>query len=49
MNSKEIFSIALGHSSPWQISDIRFECILEIERELHIYLDFERDFKFLHA
>ena len=47
MNSKEIFSIAFGLSSPWQISDIRFECISEVDRELHIYLDFERGFQFL--
>jgi transposase len=47
MNSKEIFSSALGLSRPWQISDVRLEAVSEIERELHIYLDFERGFKFL--
>jgi hypothetical protein len=47
MTGKEIFSIALGLSHPWQISDIRLERVSEVERELHIYLDFERGFKFL--
>jgi hypothetical protein len=47
MTGKDIFSIALGLSRAWQISDIRLERVSEVERELHIYLDFERGFKFL--
>jgi transposase len=46
MNSIEIFSLALGLESPWHIKEVRFE-LLNQERELHIYLDFERGFKFL--
>jgi transposase len=46
MNSTEIFSKALGLASPWKISDVRFEAASEVERELHIYLDFERGSKF---
>jgi hypothetical protein len=46
MNSTEIFSIALGQERPWQIRDVRFETPKESERELHIYLDFERGAKF---
>jgi transposase len=46
MNSTEIFSIALGLERPWQIREVRFETPKESERELHIYLDFERGTKF---
>ena len=47
MNSSEIFGIALGLSSPWYV-----ECVEFIEsgnaqsKDLHIYLNFERGFKF---
>lgn len=47
MNSKEIFSKALSLTSPWQIKEVRLEETEEKEKELHIYLDFERGFKFL--
>jgi len=40
MNSTELFSIALGLSSPWQIREVRFETASVNERELHICLDF---------
>ncbi|MDR1896215.1 MAG: ISL3 family transposase, partial [Prevotellaceae bacterium] len=46
MNSTELFSIALCLESPWQIREVRFEELESRERELHIYIDFERGFKF---
>ena len=47
MNSTELFSIALGLSSSWQIREVRFETASVNERELHIYLDFARGSRFL--
>jgi hypothetical protein len=47
MNSKELFSIALGLQNPWQISEVRLDSITKNEQELHIYLDFPRGYKFL--
>jgi transposase len=47
MKSTELFSIALGLVSPWQIREVRFESLSDSERELHIYLDFARGSKFL--
>ena len=47
MNSIELFSVALGLSSPWQIRSVCFEETSDNERELHIYLDFARGTKFL--
>lgn len=46
MNSTQIFTTALGLESPWQIREIRFETLVSDNRELHIYLDFERGYKF---
>lgn len=46
MNSKEIFVLALGLQAPWEIKEVRFESITEYERELHIYIDFKRGYKF---
>ena len=46
MNSKEIFSIALGLQSPWQVTEVCLEEISVNEQELHIYIDFPRGHKF---
>jgi transposase len=47
MNTTEIFSIGLGLSSPWFVEHVEF---LEPEeggnKELHLYLNFERGYKF---
>ena len=47
MNSNELFGLALGLESPWQIREISFVDVSEKVRELHIYLDFSRGSKFL--
>jgi hypothetical protein len=44
-NSSLIFEMALGLSSPWYIKNISFEQSGEV-RELHIYIDLEKGFKF---
>ena len=44
-NSSKIFEIALGLSRPWFVKSISFEQI-DLGRELHIHLDFEKGFKF---
>jgi len=44
-NSKEIFSLALGLSSPWSIQTVEFQ-EKEGRKELHITLCFEKGFKF---
>ena len=46
MNSTEIFSIALGLGRPWFVSNVEFVDVNTNEKELHIYLDFERGFRF---
>ncbi|MDR1171012.1 MAG: ISL3 family transposase [Bacteroidales bacterium] len=46
MNSTQIFTTVLGLELPWQIREIRFETLGSDDRELHIYLDFERGCKF---
>jgi hypothetical protein len=43
----EIFSTAWSLENTWQIREVRYEELESRERELHIYLDFERRFKFL--
>lgn len=45
-NSALIFEIALGLSKPWSVKNVSFEQINKT-RELHIYLDFEKGFKFM--
>lgn len=48
MNSTEIFSIALGLSSPWYVEKVEFlNTSSESSHELHLYLNFERGYKFL--
>ena len=46
MNSTAIFDLALGLSSPWYVSKVEFLDSLEAPKELHIYIDFERGYKF---
>jgi len=47
MNSSEIFGIALGLSSPWYVEKVELlESADLLSKELHIYLNFERGFKF---
>jgi hypothetical protein len=47
MNSTVIFSLALGLNRPWIISNIEFVEGSSKEKELHIYIDFERGFRFV--
>ena len=44
-NSGLIFEIALGLTLPWKVKKVSFEQVNEL-RELHIYLDFDKGFKF---
>ena len=46
MNSINIFSLALDLNRPWTISNIEFVERSSKEKELHIYIDFERGFRF---
>ncbi len=46
MNSKQIFALALGLPSPWEIRDIRIESTLERIKEFHIDIRFKRGSKF---
>lgn len=47
MNSTEIFGIALGLSSPWYVEKVELlPGELTGEKELHLYLNFERGYKF---
>lgn len=45
MNSKEIFGIALGLSSPWYVERVEFLDSSD-SKELHLYLNFERGYHF---
>jgi transposase len=45
-NSTAIFGIALGLEKPWEVSKVQFEEV-STSQELHIYLTFERGFKFM--
>ncbi len=47
MNSKQLFEIALGDISPWQIVSIDFETGESSQKELHIRLDFPAGSTFL--
>jgi hypothetical protein len=47
MNSTEIFSIALGLISPRYVERAEFlDSAESISKELHLYLNFERGYKF---
>jgi hypothetical protein len=47
MNSREIFAIALGLSSPWYVERVEFiDSDNGLSKDSHIYLNFERGFKF---
>ena len=45
-NSKEIFNLALGLTSPWHVSSIRFEVTTD-GKDLHIDLFFNHGSKFM--
>jgi transposase len=45
MNSTNLFKLALGIKSPWEIIDIKLDD-LKSTKELHINIDFERGFRF---
>jgi transposase len=44
-NSAEIFEIGLGLVHPWFVENVIFETV-ENSRELHIYIDFQKGYKF---
>jgi transposase len=44
-NSAEIFEIGLGLTQPWYVDKVNFETV-ENGRELHIYINFQKGFKF---
>lgn len=46
MNGKEIFSIALGLSEPWQIEEVEFKIESNNIKTLHIYIGFTKGYKF---
>jgi len=47
MNSTEIFGIALGLSSSWYVESAEFSSLVsDSQKELHLYLNFERGYKF---
>jgi len=45
-NSKELFDLALGLSSPWEVQSVKFEEGKEGVKELHISLSFTKGSKF---
>jgi transposase len=45
MNSEHLFKMALGISSPWEITEVNFRKSLA-KKELHIHIDFNRGEKF---
>jgi hypothetical protein len=47
MNSKQLFEVALGDISPWQVVSIDFEMGESSQKELHIRLDFPAGSAFL--
>lgn len=48
MNSTDIFTVGLGLNSPWFVSNVELVELSTHEKELHIYIDFERGFRFLY-
>lgn len=46
MNSKELFSLALGVSSPWYVEDVSF-CGEGLSKTLEIRMGFERGYRFI--
>lgn len=46
MNSKEIFQLALQLARPWYVSNVYFNELPSGKEELHIEIDFERDYTF---
>ena len=46
MNSKQIFAVALGLQSPWEVKDIRIEETADNIKEFHIDIKYKRGSKF---
>lgn len=46
MNSTEIFTMALGLSEPWYVSKVEFIEGKHSNKELHIWLSFNRGYRF---
>jgi transposase len=46
MNSTEIFTMALGLVEPWHVSKVEFQDSSESIKELHIWIEFTRGYKF---
>jgi transposase len=49
MNSTDIFTVGLGLSSPWFVSNVELVELNSQEKELHIHIDFERGFRFVNS
>lgn len=47
MNSVEIFTMALGLQSPWEVSRVEFLVGEDRSKELHLWISFEPGYKFL--
>ena len=46
-NSKKLFDLALGLSTPWEVQSVKFEENKEGTKELHITLSFRKGSKFI--
>jgi hypothetical protein len=46
MKSTEIFTMALGLVEPWHVSKVEFQDSSDSVKELHIWLEFTRGYKF---
>ena len=50
MNSEHLFAMAIGISTPWKITEVKFQGTEDsASKELHISIDFERGAKFLDS
>ena len=47
MQTLDIFTLALGLQSPWYVEKVEFLNSLEMERELHIWINFKRGGEFV--
>lgn len=46
MNSTEIFSLALGLESPWEIKNVEMKVTENSIKELHLHIGYTRGFQF---
>jgi len=49
MNSEQLFTLALGLTSPWRVEQIKFEKPKSNRSQLHLYLSFSPGSKFKDA